>query len=295
MGNTRILAEEFDYFEPETLKEALQRLDQYGVDAKIIAGGTDLLVQMKQGTVHPRYLISLKRVAEVKHIVEDGELRIGAGVLWRDVLDFCARDKRYDALSEAIRSLGTVQIRNMGTMGGNLCTASPAADSAPPLLVFDGRVRLSSLRGERVLALVDFFRGVNVTAMAPNEILTEIHVPRAPKGLGSAFLKTERVGADISKVSAAVAIERQDDRCIACKIALGAVAPVPMRAEAAEKLLAGKRVEVGLIDEVGEKAAQAIKPITDIRSTAEYRSQAAAILLRDALWKAWLRTGGARP
>lgn len=295
MGNTRILAKEFDYFEPETIQEVVRLLDKYGTDAKVIAGGTDLLVQMKQGTARPSYLISVKKISELNHIVEDKKLRIGAAVLLREVLNFCAKNGRYSAFSEAIRSLGKVQVRNMGTIGGNLCNASPAADSAPPLLVFDARVKLSNLGGERVIPLEDFFRGVNVTAMAANEILTEIQISQIPEGFGSAFLKIARVGADISKVSAAVAVERKADVCVSCRIALGAVAPVPMRVKGAEKLLIGKRVEAGLPEEVGRKSAEEIKPLTDLRSTVEYRKQVAAVLVRDALWKAWLRAGGERP
>jgi carbon-monoxide dehydrogenase medium subunit len=296
MGNTRILAQEFEYFEPETIQEAVRLLDQHGPEVKVIAGGTDLLVQIKQETVRPRCLVSVKKISELHQIVEDGSLRIGAGLLLREVMIFCSReDGKYAAVSEAIRSLGKVQVRNMGTIGGNLCNASPAADSAPPLLVLDASVKLSSSRSDRVLSLRDFLKGVNITAMASNEILTEIQIPEIPKGLGSAFLKIARVSADISKVSAAVAVGRKDNVCVSCKIALGAVAPVPMRAEGAEKLLIGKKVEADLVEEVGEKAAEEIRPVTDVRSTVEYRKQVAAVLVRDALWEAWLRTGGKRP
>jgi carbon-monoxide dehydrogenase medium subunit len=125
--------------------------------------------------------------------------------------------------------------------------------------------------------------------MASNEILTEIEVPPVPEGSGNAFLKITRVGADISKLSAAAALERDGEICVLCRIALGAVAPVPMRVEQAEKLVIGKKIEHGLLEEVGKKAAKEIKPVSDIRSTAEYRKKTAAVLVKEVLWRAWQR------
>jgi carbon-monoxide dehydrogenase medium subunit len=294
MANTRILVQEFECFDPETLKDAVSLLDRYGSDAKVIAGGTDLLVQMKQETICPRYLINVRKIPELNRIVENGKTRIGAAVVLSELLNFCMRDARYAALSEAIRSLGKVQVRNMGTIGGNLCNASPAADSAPPLLVLDATVRVVGPEGERVLPLAGFFRGVNVTALAPNEILKEIEIPDIPEGLGAAFMKVGRVSEDISKVSAAAAVVRKGKNCESCRVALGAVASVPMRVEEAEKILIGKGADVPIIDQVARRAAKQIRPITDVRSTAEYRKQLAFVLLRDALWEAWLRAGGKR-
>lgn len=291
--NTRILKEEFEYFAPDTFQEAVQLLNQYGPDAKVIAGGTDLLVQMKKEVVSPRYLINIMSISEMSFIkAEDGCLRIGAATKWREVAEFCAKDRKYAALYEASCSVGKVQVRNMGTIGGNLCTASPAADSAPALLVFDSQVKLASVKGERILNLEDFFKGVNMTAMAPNEIMAEIQIPSIRSGMGSAFMKITRVGADISKISCAVAVERQGDLCASCRIAMGSVAPVPMRVEEADRIVAGKKVDASLVEEMGQKVSEEIKPISDIRSTAEYRRQVAAILLKDVFWKAWQRAGG---
>lgn len=290
MVNTRILTQAFEYFEPKTIQESVKLLDQYDGEAKVIAGGSDLLVQMKQETVNPKYLISINKIPKLNYLKNNGSLHIGAATVLHDVLSFCAKDGKYVALFEAIKSLGTVQIRNVGTIGGNICNASPAADSSPPLLVFDARVKLCSVRGEKLLPLTDFFKGVNLTVMAPNEILTEIEIPPVPQGLGSAFMKITRVGADISKVSAAAALERDGEICTSCRIALGAVAPVPMRAEQAEKLVIGKRIEPGLLEEAGKKAAEEIKPIDDIRSTTQYRRKVASVLVREVLWKAWQRT-----
>ena len=291
--NTRILKAEFEYFTPNTIQEALHLLDQYGSDANVIAGGTDLLVQMKNEVISPGHLINIMKISEMSFIkAEEGWLRIGAATKWHEVVEFCAKDRKYTALYEASCSLGKVQVRNMGTIGGNLCTASPAADSAPALLVFNSRVKLTSAQGERIINLEDFFKGVNLTAMAPNEIMTEIQIPSINNGMGSAFMKITRVGADISKISCAVALERQGDICASCKIAMGAVAPVPMRIDQANRIVIGKKVDAFLVEEMGKKVSEEINPITDIRSTAEYRRKTAAILLKDVFWKAWHRAGG---
>jgi len=291
--NTRILKAEFEYFTPNTIQEALHLLDQYGSDANVIAGGTDLLVQMKNEVISPSHLINIMKISEMSFIkAEEGWLRIGAATKWHEVVEFCAKDRKYTALYEASCSLGKVQVRNMGTIGGNLCTASPAADSAPALLVFNSRVILASLQGERIINLEDFFKGVNVTARGSNELMTEIQISSIHNGMGSAFMKITRVGADISKISCAVALERQGDICASCKIAMGAVAPVPMRIDQANRIVIGKKVDASLVEEMGKKVSEEINPITDIRSTAEYRRKTAAILLKDVFWKAWHRAGG---
>jgi len=292
MVNSRILTQEFDYFVPKTIRETVELLNQYGQEAKIIAGGTDLLVQLKQEKISPGYLINIMRISELRYVKEDGGLRIGSGTKLRDVLEFCAKDEKYAALYEALRSLGKAQVLNMGTIGGNLCNGSPSADTAPPLLVFDSRVKICGDQEEKILDLEGFFKGVNITAMASNELMTEIHIPPIKNGMGSAFGKIARVGADISKITCAVAVERQGDICASCRIAMGAVAPVPMRAKAAERTLQGNKVDEPLIEKTGQRVAEEIKPIDDVRSTAEYRRHLSTILFKDVFWKAWRRAGG---
>lgn len=290
--NTRILTQEFDYFVPKTIRETVELLNQYGQEAKIIAGGTDLLVQLKQEKISPSYLINIMRISELSYVKEDGGLRIGSGTKLRDVLEFCAKDEKYASLYEALRSLGKAQVLNMGTIGGNLCNGSPSADTAPPLLVFDSRVKICSDQEEKIFDLEEFFKGVNITAMASNELMTEIHIPPIKNGTGSAFVKITRVGADISKITCAVAVERHRHICASCRIALGAVAPVPMRAKAAERTLQGNKVDEPLIEKTGQRVAEEIKPIDDVRSTAEYRRHLSTILFKDVFWKAWRRAGG---
>ena len=291
--NTRILAADFEYFVPKTIQESIEMLNRYGAEAKPLAGGTDLLVQMKKEVLSPRYLIDLGKIPEMSFIrMDDGWLKIGAATKWSEILTFCAGHRKYGALYDAVSSLAKGQVRNMGTIGGNLCTASPAADSAPPLLVFDGRVKLDGSKGERLVGLEDFFVGVNQTVMAPNEIMTEVQIPPVKDETGSAFTKTTRVGADISKISCAVFVERQGDICTECRIAMGAAAPVPLRVKAASKIIEGKKVGPSVVQEVAHHAAGEIKPIDDIRSTAAYRRGVSAVLVRDVFWKAWHQAEG---
>ena len=293
IANTRILTAAFEYLTPGTIEEAVELLARYGPDARPIAGGTDLLVQMKKEAISPAYLVDVMKIPALGFIrADDGWLRIGAATKWSEILRFSAMDTRHAALYEAVRSLGKVQVRNMGTIGGNLCTASPAADSAPPLLVFESEVRLLGVDGERTLELVDFFKGVNETVMAPGEIMTEILIPPASPGSGSAFIKIGRVGGDISKVSCAIALERRKDHCVSCRIAMGAVGPVPLRVGAAERIVEDMKVDHSRVEEVGRRAGEAIRPITDIRSTAQYRRALASVLVQDVFWAAWHRAGG---
>jgi carbon-monoxide dehydrogenase medium subunit len=291
--NTRILAAKFEYFAPKTIRESIDLLDRYGRDSKPLAGGTDLLVQMKKEAISPRYLIDLGKIPDLSFIrIEDGWLKIGGATKWSEILTFCGANRKYAVLSDAVSSLAKVQIRNMGTIGGNLCTASPAADSAPPLLVLGSRVKLEGPGGERLVGLEDFFVGVNQTVIASNEIMTEIQIPPVKETTGSAFVKMTRVGADLSKISCAVCVEREGDTCTDCRIAMGAVAPVPLRIEAVGRIMNGKKVRPSVVEEMSRLAAGEIQPIDDIRSTAAYRRAMSAVMLRDVFWKAWHRAEG---
>ena len=290
--NTRILAVDFEYLVPKTIRESIEMLDRYGPDAKPCAGGTDLLVQMKKQVLSPRYLIDLGKISDLSFIrIEDGWLKIGGATKWSEILAFCGGKRNYDALLDAVSSLGKVQVRNMGTIGGNLCTASPAADSAPPLLVLDGRVKLEGPQGERRVAIKDFFVGVNQTVMTPNEIMTEVQIPPVEDKTGGAFAKTTRVGVDVSKISCAVSVKRLGDTCTTCRIALGAVAPVPLLVKG-PVIIEGKKVDPSVVDEVSHRVAGETRPIDDIRSTAAYRKAMGAVLVRDVFWKAWHRAEG---
>jgi CO/xanthine dehydrogenase FAD-binding subunit len=283
--NTHILAQEFEYLEPKTIEEAILQLNTYGDKAK----GTDLIVRMKMDAVHPEYLINIARIPALRYLIHDKGLRIGALTPFQELEKWTLIREKYTALFEAARSVSRTQIKNMGTVGGNICNASPAADSAPPLLVLGGKVKLVGGGPERMIPLEDFYVGPGKTVLSPKELLVEVQLPESKDGTGSAFLKVVRVAADPAKLNVAVAIEREKDVCRDCRIALGSVAPKPFRTIEAEGILKGKRFTGDLIEKTSQKASEEIQPITDIRSTVEYRREVAKVIVRDAIKLAWER------
>lgn len=287
--NTHIVAQEFEYLEPNTIEEAILQLNTYGDKAKVIAGGTDLIVRMKMDAVHPEYLINIARIPALRYLIRDKGLRIGALTRFQELENWTLIREKYTALFEAARSVSRAQIKNMGTVGGNLCNASPAADSAPPLLVLGGKVKLVGGGPERMVPLEDFYVGPGKTVLSSKELLVEVQLPESKDGTGSAFLKVVRVAADPAKLNVAVAIEREKDVCRDCRIALGSVAPIPFRTIEAEGILKGKRLTEDLIEATSQKASEEIQPITDIRSTVEYRREVAKVIVRDAIKLAWER------
>lgn len=285
--NTHILYPEFDYFAPNTVYQATEMLAGYGDEARVMAGGTDLLVQMKMERRQPSYIISLARINSLQGISQNGGITIGATTSIRTLYQQLGN---LQALAEACNWFSTVQIMHMATIGGNLCNASPAADSAPPLLAFDARVTLKSKTSERVLPLEHFFVAPGKTAAQPDELLTQIHVPAVLPDTGSAFIKIARVAADISQVCVATRITRRGNTIDDVRIALGSVAPTPVRTQGAERELIGQTLTQELAEHIGKLAAQEIKPISDVRATREYRQHIAGVIVRDALLRAWERT-----
>jgi carbon-monoxide dehydrogenase medium subunit len=289
MTNTHILIQDFEYLEPKTIEEAAQYLAKHGERARVIGGGTDLLVKMKMGELHPEILINLSRIPALRYLIEEKGFRLGALTSFRDLERSRVVKEKCTALFEAARSVSSVQIKTMGTVGGNLCHGSPAADSAPPLIVLGGKVKLVENGSERILPVEDFFVGPGQTVLSPKEILVEIWIPESAVGTGSSFLKMGRVAADLSKVSVAVAMVREGDVCKDCRIALGAVAKTPLRAKKGEEILKGRKVTEALIEKTGEQVSLEIQPITDPRSTAWYRKEVAQVMTRNAIRTAWER------
>lgn len=291
--NTHLLVQEFEYLEAESVEEAARLLALYGDSARIMAGGTDLLVQMKMERRQPLYVVNISKIPKLGDITFSDGVDIGAAATIRSLFKSQLIGERYTALAEACHWFSTVQIMVMGTVGGNLCNASPAADTAPPLLCFDAQLTLVSSSGRRTLPLEEFFVGPGKTALRPAELLVSIHLPQTASNTGSAFLKVGRVVADISKTCAAVKLVRdpKGDRVQDCRIALGSVAPVPIRARAAEAVLAGQQFDDDLAEYAGHIASEEIAPITDVRSTQEYRREVSAVIVRDALQTAWRRAG----
>lgn len=288
--NTHILYPEFEYHAPTTIHEATELLAEYGDTARVMAGGTDLLTRMKMERYQPAHIISLQRISALHAIAQNGKTTIGAATSIRALYQNLISNPQYRTLLEACNGFSTIQIMNMATLGGNLCNASPAADTAPSLLVLDARARLQSKAGERVVALSDFFLAPGRTILRPDEMLTQIHIPPAAPTMGSAFIKISRVVADISQVCAAVNLARDGNVILEARIALGSVAPTPFLAVQAASALLGERFTLELAERAGQIAAREIRPIGDVRATREYRQRVARVIVRDAVLKAWERT-----
>jgi carbon-monoxide dehydrogenase medium subunit len=282
----------FEYYSPPVLKEALALLDRYGDQARALAGGTDLIVQMKSGKVRPAAVIDVKNLAELKRLEwKDREtLFIGASVPLSKVAAWPELKARFGLLYDACSMMGSFQLRNRGTVGGNVCNAAPSADSIPPLLCLGARVVIASSKGTRTVPLEGFFLGPGKTVLASDELLLGIEVPAPPAGSAGAYLRhTPRVDMDIAVVGAAafLVLEEKGSLCKEARIALGAVAPAPIRVPAAEAVLKGRAVTGQTIAEASAKAAETAKPITDVRGSAEYRQELVKVLTTRALKKAW--------
>ena len=288
--NTKILAQEFEYIAPKTIDEALDLLEKYkDKNIRILAGGTDLLVKTKTIDLKVDYLINIKNISELNFVDTEQGLRIGAATPLSHIIKEEKVKVKYSALYEGIMSIAAPAIRNMGTMAGNLGNASPAADTVPPLIAYGAELKLQSKRGARTVLVEDLITGVGKTIMKPNELITEIIIPEINKNTGSAFLKKSRVKADLSKINLAIYLEREGNICKDCKIVFGSVAIKVLRAEKTENLLKEQIVNSELINKVAEQVSSEIKPIDDIRSTAEYRMAMSKQMLKDGLELAWAR------
>jgi carbon-monoxide dehydrogenase medium subunit len=279
----------FDYFAPNTLEAALSLLKETGEGARLFAGGTDVMVKMNHGLLKPKALIALYGIEELNGISFDAKkgLNIGATARLAEVASHPDVLKHYPALAHAILSMANVEVRNMGTVAGNLCNAAPSADTAPPLMTMGAEVTLASLKGERRLPLDQFFKGPGLTAMDHGEIMTSIHVPVPPPKSGASYKRIScRCGVDIAAVGVGVMAVFNGKGCKEAGIVLGAVAPVPLRAVKTEGLMQGKKWTQELIEQGGDQAAEEARPITDVRATAEWRKRMVAVLTRRALEEA---------
>ncbi len=286
--NGKDMIPRFHYHEPTSLQETVEILAQYGDQAKLLAGGTDLIIMMRRGRIRPEHIVGLSNVPGLDHLQMNGDCTIGALATHRSIEKWWALKGAILALVEGAQVVGGHQVRNIATIGGNLCNASPAADTPPPLLCFDARVHLSGPNGTRVVPLDEFFTGPGQTLRDPAEVLTEIVMPPPPPHTGSAFLKAGRRRAmEISIVNVAARITLEDDgkTCQDARIALGAVAPTPIRARAAEEFLRGKYLEASVISEAGRRAVAESRPISDVRASADYRRRLVEIMVERAIGK----------
>jgi carbon-monoxide dehydrogenase medium subunit len=285
----------FELALPDTL-EACQQALADGPDVKLLAGGTDLLPQLKNGVVAARRIVDLSGVPELKVLEPspEGGLRVGAAVSARTLERSPLLRSRFDALAEAAGVIGSYQIRNLATLGGNLSNAAPSADMAPPLLALGAYLVVAGPRGRRRVPAADFFVGVRRTVLAPNELLVEIVMPAPQPGSGGTYLRhTPRRELDIAVVGVASQLTVRDGTCVKARIALAAIAPVPLRATAAEACLEGEAITLALIDKAADLAVAATSCISDQRGSADFRRHLTRVLTRRTLTTALERaTGG---
>ena len=275
---------DFEYFVPKTLEEALTLLNKYGDECKVIAGGQSLLILMKQRLVAPEYLIDIKGITELNYIKSDAKegLRIGALTPHRAIEKSPVVRNGFAVLAEMENRLASIQTRNWGTIGGNLCHGDPAGDPAPVLIALNANLKMASLKGERNMAVEDFSLDYFETALEPGELLTEIQVPVVPPHTGTAYTKFTVIESDLATVGVAVSITlgSSDDICQDVRVALGAAAPTPMRAKQAEEVLRGKRITDNLLKEAGKIASTEAEPISDIYASEEYRQELVEVLVK---------------
>lgn len=277
----------FEYRTPKNLKGVQQELKQFGADAKLIAGGTALVIMMRQRLVRPSCLISLRSVRGLSGIAQkDGGLRIGGLTTHREVERSALVRRQIPLLAETYRYVATIRVRNMATVGGGLAHADPNQDPPPTLIALGATVKASSIHGSRVIPLDGFFTDYYETVLKPDEIITEIFVPRLPPNSGGAFLKfLPRTADDYATVSAAavVTLDRAKRVFTDVRIVLGSVGTTAIRAREAEEVLRGQPVKAEALREAAEKAKQVVDPVSDFRGSAAYKREMAGVFVRRAL------------
>lgn len=287
---------DFDYHSPERIEEVVKllwRLD----NAKVLQGGTDLLVGMKQEVIRPKHVVSLRKLRGLLGKVNetDGKIRIGASVTFGQLERSAIVKKKLAVLREAVQEIASYQIRNVATIGGNLCNASPCADSAPPLLVLGATLKIQGRNGVRELPIEKFFKGPGETTLRKGELLKEIEVPKMKPNSGAAFIKLgRRLHEDISVVSAACMIQLHRNVVKEVRIALGSVAPTPMRAYKAEDVMRGKPISDRSLMNASQVAMTECSPISDVRASAKYRTAMVGVLTRSAIKEAAARAKEAK-
>ena len=286
--NTHILPIEFEYHAPKSLDEAVELLEKYGEDAHVLAGGTDLLPHMKQRRVEPKHIVNIKGIPELACIKETPEgIHIGALAKLRAIELSPLINEKLPLLSEAARSVGSIQVRNLGTIGGNICNASPSADMATPLMAVDAKVHVYSKDGEKNYPIIEFFQGRGEVGLERGELVTEFTVPPLPEGAGSAFEKIGWTTLDIATVNVAAVVSLKDGKIDHCSIALGACSPAPIRGVLAEEALTGKAPNAEAMDEAVAFIATCVEPRERWRrAPPEYRRRTSQALARDAVTRA---------
>ena len=281
---------DFEYFAPKTVEEALSLLSQYKGEAKIIAGGQSMLVVMRQGLLAPEYVIDIKGITALEYMNYDEKegLKIGALTTHRAIEKSPVIQKHYSALSEMETHLATIQTRNWGTIGGNLCHGDPSGDPAPTLMALDAKLKLKSLSGERIVPMEEFSKDILEVDLEPDEMLVEVQVPTPRAHTGVAHEKLTAIQGDAGIVGAAVSITLKpgDGACEDARIVVTNAASVPLRVKEAEKRLIGKVINSDLLAEAGEIASAEADPPSDVHGSAEYRKEMVKVFVRRAAEKA---------
>lgn len=287
----------FEYFSPQNVKEACSLLSQYAEEAKVIAGGQSLLIILKQRLLSPSYLIDIKGIKDLDYIRYDEKdgLSIGALTTHRALETSPVVRERFFMLAEMEQRLATIQIRNWGTLGGNLCHGDPASDLAPPLIALDAEVKLTGPNGERVVKLEEFFKDYYETVLGTGEILAEIHIPPIPP-YGGIYMKTSLRETDmaLAGVATIVVLDSKDRKvCKDVRIVMGSVGPRPIRSTRAEDLLRGQKFSDRVIEKAAQTASEEAEPISDIHGSEEYKKEMVKVLVRRSLKEAISRAEAA--
>ncbi len=285
-----LLLPKFEYLEPRDLSEACSLMGEHGGNIKVIAGGTDILVNMKKGLLAPKYLMGVSRVDGLSEAgPQNGSISIGPCLIVAKLTEFDLIKKKLPVLAKAASVLGSPLVRNRATLGGNIVTARPAADLPPPLLALGAKVALRNAKGTRIVPLDGFFTGPGQTVMGPDELLTAVIVDEPPPFTGSEYLKLGHrnvLEISIVAVAARITMDKPDGVIKEARIVLSAVAPTAIRAPKAEGVLVGEKPSESLFARAGEVAGTECSPITDIRGGAEYRCAMVETLTRRALTSA---------
>ncbi len=273
------------YLAPATLDEAVGAYAEAAGAARILAGGTDLLVQMRSGLVRPGLIVDIKKIPELTSVAEtaDGGFVVGAAVSGAVLAEHARFGKVWPGVLEAFNLIGSTQVQGRASLGGNLCNVSPAGDSVPALFAAGAMVTLQGPNGRRELAVEDVPAGPGRTNLAPGEIAVGFTLPPRPPASGDAYLRMiPRTEMDIAVVGCGVGLTLEDGVCVAARVALGAVAPCVLRVEAAAEALVGSRLDEAALEAAAEACRAACDPIDDKRGTVAYRVHVAGVLLKRA-------------
>lgn len=281
----------FEYLEPKTVEEACSLLSKHKGEAKLIAGGTALLPLMRQRLINPPYLINIKGILSLDYIrwnQEEG-LSIGALTTHRTVETSPIIGEKFKVLALTAQKMGSVQMRNLGTLGGNLCHADPAADLPTPLIALNTLVKTFSPSGERVIKLEEFFKDYYETILQPDEILTGIKIPNPLPHTGIVYLRyslRKAMGLAIVGIAVSISLDTKDNFCKEAKIVLGGVAPHAVRARKAEDIIQEKIIPGDLMDMAAHQASEEVSPTSDVHASSEYRKEMVKVFTKRALKEA---------